>query len=337
MKAHLQVFILLLSTICINTLLAQNAPNDTTKSQKEIYVVIKNDGTELIGEIISDDGREILLNSTSVGKIYINKSNIQEIKAISDDGKEIVQSGKVAGYIPRGVFTTRYYFTNNALPIKKHEHYALLNLYGPEVHFALSDNFSLGIMTTWAGSPFALASKYSFKTPNDNVFISLGTIGGTSGFIGNFKYYGGLHWGTVTFGNTYQNLSISGGYVYIGKLSDRITNQGAIVSLAWIVKVGKKASLFFDSMIMFEGKKSYLKPGEPIYVYDIYNNPVTIDYTPSELKEWYSAPLFIMPGMRFQQTEKQAFQVALAGVSFTNKYGDNISFPLPLCSWFFKF
>jgi len=52
--------------------------------------------------------------------------------------------------------------------------------------------------------------------------------------------------------------------------------------------------------------------------------------------------LFVMPGMRFQSNERRAFQVSLAGVSvfsWANEYrsSDNFSFPIPMCSWFFRF
>jgi hypothetical protein len=53
--------------------------------------------------------------------------------------------------------------------------------------------------------------------------------------------------------------------------------------------------------------------------------------------------LFLMPGMRFQTKENRAFQISLAGVTvfgpaLENWGGPNsISFPLPMCSWFYKF
>lgn len=331
------VFCFALFFLLCNSIFCQHEQADTTKNAKEIFVIIKSDGSELIGEIISDDGREVLLLSRKIGKVYIKKSDIEEMKIISEEGREVELKGKQLGYMPRGVFTTRYYFTNNALPNKKGDHYALLNLYGPEVHFALSDNLSLGVMTTWVGSPFALATKYSFRTSNENINFSLGTIMGTSGFMGNFRYYGGLHWGTATFGDRSQNISLSAGYVYIGKISDNILNEGPILSLAGIVKVGKKASLFFDSMVILEGEKIYKIEGDPIYSNDIYGNQIMTGFGPDKVKKAFSAPLFIMPGMRFQQSEKKAFQIALAGVSFTDNTGELISFPLPLCSWFLKF
>jgi hypothetical protein len=39
-----------------------------------------------------------------------------------------------------------------------------------------------------------------------------------------------------------------------------------------------------------------------------------------------------MPGMRFQRSEAKAFQISLAGV-----ITQDMSFPFPMASWFYKF
>ena len=44
---------------------------------------------------------------------------------------------------------------------------------------------------------------------------------------------------------------------------------------------------------------------------------------------------FLMPGFRFQSTESKAFQVSLAGVIY-KRGPDTFTFPMPMCSWFFK-
>lgn len=192
----------------------QENSSDTTK--KQLFLIRKTDGNELYGFIISDDGREILLETTTIGKIYINKSDIKEIidtkKTISS---EKVDSGSYTEFRDSGPFTTRYYFTNNALPIKKGEDYAMIHLYGPEVHFAVSDKLSLGIMSTWIASPIALATKYSLFT-NGKTHLALGTILGSSGYLGiaDGGVFGGLHWLTLTQGDRLKNISISGGYGY---------------------------------------------------------------------------------------------------------------------------
>jgi hypothetical protein len=48
----------------------------------------------------------------------------------------------------------------------------------------------------------------------------------------------------------------------------------------------------------------------------------------------------MMPGMRVQKTEEQAFQFSLAGISVRQTIDgqvDAFSFPIPFCTWFFTF
>ena len=196
-----------LSIITHSTIISQEI--DTVKSKK-IFLITKSDGGEFIGEIISDDGRELLLLTTNIGKIYINKSDISNITAVDED-----INNKIGGeYRSEGPFTTRYFFTNNSLPIKKNEHYAMIQLYGPEIHFSVTDKLSLGIMASWIGSPIALASKLCLYSKN-NTHISLGNILGNSGYLYQGNVFGGLHWLTITKGDRLKNFSFSAGYGYI--------------------------------------------------------------------------------------------------------------------------
>jgi hypothetical protein len=308
---------------------AQTSPADTLKTPIQ-SVITKHDGTEYIGTVISDDGREILISTKALGKIYIPKSEVKSIV------KEVDTKSIVYGeYQSAGPFTTRYAFTNNALPIKKGENYAMVNLYGPEVHFAVSDHLNVGIMSTWLASPLVLALKYSFKKEETKVNYSLGTMIGTSGYLNNWAGYYGLHWGSVTLGDRKNNFTCSAGYTYLQSGGTNYNAQlntnepsklthGPILSLAGIIKVGAKASFVFDSMI------SYLKHESTTTNFD----PIT--YQSTYLTSQYETALFVMPGMRFQSTDKKAFQISLAGVTIFSKY-DKTSFPFPMCTWFYKF
>ena len=191
---------------------------DSTDSKK-LVLITKNNGGEFIGEIISDDGREILLMTTNIGKIYINKSDISGITLVDEKS-----TSKIGGeFRAEGPFTTRYFFTNNSLPLKKNEHYAMIQLYGPEVHFSVSDKLSLGIMASWIASPIALASKLCLYSKN-NIHVSLGTILGNSGYIEQGKVFGGLHWLTITKGDRMKNFSFSAGYGYVVDNADLFNN-----------------------------------------------------------------------------------------------------------------
>ncbi|MBI3136638.1 MAG: hypothetical protein HYZ14_18325 [Bacteroidetes bacterium] len=340
------------------------AQADTAKAE-QLYAITKTDGTEYIGTILSDDGREVLINTAALGKIYIIKSDIKSIVKI--DGETDFVRGE---YSPGGPFSTRYAFTTNALPIKRGENYALINLYGPEVHFAVSDHLNVGIMSTWIASPLVLALKYSAKTKTKNVNLSLGTLLGSSGYLNNFRGFGGLHFANITFGSREQNITFSAGYAYyksggemygpdqegtfyngnqyyaVGDYHLKPATHGPVFSIAGITKVGSKASFVFDSMVGVFSKRIFNTATTELTA--PYYNAVTGAYTEGQYKhvvtedKAVSTALFIMPGMRFQTTENRAFQVSLAGVSiFRGRgyegYKKSYSFPLPMLSWFVRF
>ncbi len=325
---------------------------ETPDTPEQLHAVTKIDGMEYIGEILSDDGREILLNTDALGKIYIPKSEIKTIVKVED--YKYVKFGE---FRSTGPFTTRYSFTNNAHPVSKGENYALLNLYGPEVHFALSDNFSLGIMSTWIASPMILALKYSIPTENPNLNFSLGTLMGTSGYLNNFRGYMGLHWANVTIGNRMNNISLAAGYGYIDAGFDNMMyapgvyyneypdrnlpapiTHGPMASIAGVAKVGSKVSFVFDSMIMYvmDGASSdvYEETQQSYYdtITDQYIDP-QFTITVSERK---GIAMMFMPGLRFQKSEKNAFQFNLSGVAYIGK-NESFSFPFPMCTWFIRF
>lgn len=345
------------------------AQNETQKEDSMVVVTLTN-GETRIGTILSDDGREILLLTKDIGKIFIRKENIKSIVPYDPKNFKIVDGE----FRDVGPFTTRYHFTTNSLPIKKGENYAMINLYGPEVHFALSDRFSLGVMSTWTASPFVLAAKFTIPTQNPKLNFGLGTLAGTSGYLNTFRGFGGLHWGMVTYGDRMNNITLSvgfsyiktgikreyseyqtgiypaipdgfGGYyfdspLYLGfKTVENPMATAPIIGLGGIAKVGKKASFIWDAMVMFGSQKKAGSPQEINYVYD----PVTGQPSYTEVKDETSESstekttiAFFMPGMRFQTKDTRAFQVALAG-ALVKTETRTFAFPAPMVSWFFKF
>ena len=177
---------------------------------ENLVLIVKNDGGEFIGKIISDDGREILVVTKAIGKIFINKSDISSITKV-DEGLNNKENKE---FRASGPFTTRYYFTTNALPIKKNDNYGLIHLYGPEIHLSVGNKTSIGIMATWIASPIALVLKQQIYS-NNNFHVSIGSIIGSSGYLDNGQTYGGLHWGTMTIGNRLSNVSFSAGLAHI--------------------------------------------------------------------------------------------------------------------------
>jgi hypothetical protein len=349
-------------------ILAQVTPADTN-----LYRVVKSNNQEYIGRILNDDGREILLQTTTLGKIYIVKSDIQSITSVN---REIDFVGDE--YRGTGVFTTRYQFSTNAFPLQKHENYALINLYGPEVHFSVSKNLSVGVMATWIASPIILALKYSIPTKNEKLNIGFGTLLGSVGYLNKGKGYGGLHWGMVTYGDRKNNVTLSLGYSYLntgipsgepmyepGTYPAHMTNgywnfgyptsinfktpsvKATVLGIAGLASVGKKASFVIDMMFTFSKKVEELRSQTVDYIYDpSTGNPSFTYVSPinSVTRTTNALNCLIMPGMRFQKSEFTAFQVSLAGVigSSTTQVSGQLtskrySFPVPMCTWFYKF
>ncbi len=351
-RTNIYAIVILICLFYFTTSIKASNPVSTTDSigSEQLYIVTKTNGNEYIGYILNDDGREVLIETQNLGKIYIPKYDIRSIAKITNE-KEIVRGELHSA----GPFTTRYIFTTNALPISKGMNYARLNLYGPEVHFALTNNFSFGILTTWAVSPFIISGKYSFSTKNPKLNYSIGTLMGNSGYINNMKTWGGLHYGNVTYGTPKENLTFGAGYGYLvpgvtereapegtyytsndyyNSQIDRPTYpaKGPIFSFSGITKVGSKASFIFDSMLGFMSLKT-------TYV----NTSQTGFDTRFVVRDGLDRTtiLVLMPGMRFQTRENSAFQVSLNTVKVINwsntSSEENVTFPLPSCSWFYRF
>ena len=317
-----------------------------SKQDSNKVVVVTYDGKEFIGKILSDDGREMLILTDMTGKVFIKKENVKKIVKVTDD--EIVNNE----YVEESPFTTRYAFTNNALPIKKGQNYAMWNLFGPEVHFAVTSKLNLGVMTTWLFSPVAVAAKYTFSKEGAKLYASAGTLLGTSGWI-NSKGFGGLHWLSLTKGNRKNNFTLSGGWGYMSSqrtvyVEDSYLFQnsswtnpsiptlkasmlsGPLFSASGIVQIGSKTSFVFDNMLLLpRGTFSEVDyapiPNTNDAIMTVKNNTRTSSYA------------LIMAGMRFKKTDYQSVQVCLAMLSYFVPEGDSSTIPLPMVTWFRRF
>lgn len=312
---------------------------DTSK-----VVVITYDGKEFIGKILSDDGRELLLLTDMTGKVFVKKENVKKILKVTD--AEIVNNE----YVEESPFTTRYAFTNNALPIKKGQNYAMWNLFGPEVHFAVTSRLNLGVMSTWLFSPVAVAAKYTFSKEGAKLYASAGTLLGTSGWI-NSKGFGGLHWLSLTKGNRKNNFTLSGGWGYMSSQRTVYVEgnyliksgtytpiptlkasmlSGPLFSASGIVQIGSKTSFVFDNMLLLPkgtfSEVTYSDPPNPNDLIIIVKNNTRTSY--------YA---LIMAGMRFKKTDFQSIQVCLAMLSYFIPEGDSSTIPLPMVTWFRRF
>lgn len=248
-KIICNIFIITIILLLGNNLNAQ----DSTKVNVEYveqkkHLVIKNDGSEYTGVILEDDGREILIDSKRLGKIYIPK---HEIKSITEVDKTKEMEEELYG---EEFFSTRYFLTTNGLNQKKGDHYFLMNIFGPEIQFAVTDNLTIGGLTSWFGIPVVLSIKYSFQI-SENLYFGTGALGGSLSWV-DYTATGILPYSSLTIGNNANNATFSGGYLFLQ--NERNSYQSPLYSFAGMLKIGKRASFIVDSFGFMENNYNFL-------------------------------------------------------------------------------
>ena len=281
----LATFLVLISLFAADKAQAQVSNSiDTNK----VYVIIKNDGSEFIGKIMSSDIYEVVLESQKLGAIAIPKHEIKIMKLLQNGDLDVAGS-----FIPNEPFATRYFITTNGLPIAKGESYITGNIFGPDFQYGLADNLGVGVITSWIGSPIIFTSKYSFEI-DKNVNGAVGLLIGTGGWGWASSFGLAIPYGSITLGDSKSNITGSLGYGTIWG-NDKYGGGRSIVSIAAMHKISKGISLVFDSFIL----------------------------PPTSYQNNFA--LFI-PGLRFQTSESSAFQFGFAGASIGN-YTGAIPFP----------
>jgi hypothetical protein len=296
MKAHLPVLALffLFTVFSSQTGFAQA---DTTKTQSQkIFLVTTNDGGQFVGTIISQDAKEVLIETKDRGQISIPKYQVSEIREISKT--ELTAKGD---YIPAEVFSTRYFITTNGLPIEKRESYILWSLWGPDFEFGVGKNLGVGVMTSWLGVPIIGSVKYSINLA-PKVNMALGGLIGTGSWV-EPSFGLALPYVALTFGDRKSNISFSGGYGAVFFEGDN--NGRGLLSIAGMTKVSKKVSLVFDSFI---APKSNNLNGLSI----------------------------IIPGIRLQTDRNKTFQFGFAGLYSNTEDSGSQVVPIPFVQFFTK-
>ncbi|MEX1001582.1 MAG: hypothetical protein WDZ35_05655 [Crocinitomicaceae bacterium] len=266
------------------------AQSDTTTSliNKEVRL-IKHDGTEYVGTLLSDDGREVLINSKSVGKIYIPKHELKVIRSLEtesetekstekDEQKEEdipdtssvnVEQPKVFKY--DNYISTKYIQTDNALPLRKGESFIKFSPFTYEGQLRLTDNWSAGVMGSYIGAPIIVKTKYSFPF-SEKACLSLDAAYGTFAFAtwttNGIRDGAGLLTSTFTAGDRLKNFSIKVGYGFAHNLiidqwgwnnpgvdSEIISShmeyiQFGMAAVGGMVKLNEKNTFVFDGGIV---------------------------------------------------------------------------------------
>lgn len=281
------------------------------------YRFIKTDGGEILGKIISQDAREILVLMKDNRKIYIPQHTIKEIVLISNSN-----FNNNGDFVGEDKFSTRYFITTNGLPIKKGENYIQWNLFGPDFQFGIGKNLGVGIMTSWLGMPIIGSIKKSWELGDKTQFAIGGLIG--TGSWASPDFGGMLPFGTISHGDRTKNISISAGYGAIWQ--DGGTSGRALASIAGMIKISQKVSLVFDSFILLPGKTETKTRVEDFY--DLAGDFKSKTVTYEEKKSGF---VLLIPGVRVHQSEGKAIQFGFSGMYVNNEL---LPVPIPMVQWY---
>ena len=256
------------------------------------HVIITYSGAEFIGNIVSDDSKEVVINTEERGMVTIPKYEVKSMTELED-----ADFNSIGSYIPKEVFSTRYFITTNGLPIKKGDNYVQWNIFGPDLQFGVGENVGVGIMTSWFGIPMVGTFKYTIDL-NENTHIGLGALLGTGSWVAP-EFGFGLPFAALTFGDRRSNLNFSGGYGFVWGGGE--PGGTALMSVGAMTKMSKNISFVFDSFII-----------------------PSIEGTSVAL---------LIPGLRFGQKDDRAWQFGFAGVLVD---GEALPLPLPFLQWYWK-
>ena len=317
----MKTLLFILSTLCLSGL--SFSQNDTIPIQDtNTYRFIKTDGGELIGKILTQDAREVLILTKDNREVYIPQHAIKEIVLVNTS--DFNRNGE---FIGEDKFATRYFISTNGLPIRKGEHYVQWNLFGPDFQFGLGKNFGVGIMTSWVGLPIIGTIKKSWELGEKTQFAVGGLIGTGSWAAPDFG--GALPFGTLSFGDRSKNIAISGGYGAIWQ-NGGINGRG-ITSIAGMIKISPKISLVFDSFILLPGKTETVTNTSQEYVYN--STTAQYEYQTVTSTSQNKKPGFalLIPGVRWHQSEGRAIQFGFTGVVANGRV---LPIPIPMVQWF---
>ena len=256
------------------------------------YRITKQDGGVLVGKMKKNDAVEVILVTDNLGDVVIPKHMIREIKELKAD--DFRKDGSIRA---NNGFHTRYFLTTNGFGLKKNESYVQWNLYGPDFQVAINDRITAGLVTSWIGIPLIGSVKTTFPV-GEGVRMGVGALAGTGSYAAP-SFFFTLPFAAITVGDQRRNFNVSGGYGLVGY--QQFSTGGFITSFGGAAELTPKLAFVFDSFFLMNQAGGPLSAG------------------------------FIIPGLRWNQSESKAFQIGFAGI-ISN--GRTAPVPLPMLQWF---
>lgn len=237
--------ILLLTCLSTYSLSAQQkAKGEPGKT----YQITMNDGSVVSGKLISDNDKEIVIQSGSMGDVRLEKSNIRSMTAVA------VTDLKAGGIWFANPNPSKYLLGSSAIPLEKGSgYYQNTWIFVNSACYAFTNNISVTggfeIISIMAGGdgPFAffINPKASFKVAN-NLYAGANVLYANT--IRSVDEFGGLATlnGFFTYGNTNNNLTAAVGWGW----ADGEFSSKPVFSISGMTRVSRRIALISENWIL---------------------------------------------------------------------------------------
>ena len=206
------------------------------QDQSPVQIRIEtHDGNVFTGTLISEEGNQIVIRTSSLGDVTILRSNIKHLTII-EEGQ--IRNGKFWFPNPH---STRYLFAPNAFGIPKGEgYYQNVWIFFNNVNYGVTNNFSMGagivpmFLFGVSETPIWLLPKVSIPVSGEKFHLAAGAMIG--GVVGVGSSFGGLFYGMGTYGDRDRNMSVGLGYA----LADGEISSSPVLTVAGMYRATDK-------------------------------------------------------------------------------------------------
>ena len=265
----------------------------TRLSDNQYCQLTTNDGKTFTGLILSQNDKEITIETESLSNVTIANNKISSIKMFK---KEQIVNGK---YFFLNPHPTRYFFGPSAIPLEKGEsYYQNAYILANSVQTGITDHFSIGggIVIPFL---FFVTPKVGFKVA-EKVHIGAGILAATT-VSSNIPFGIGVAYGSVTFGSKENNFTINAGWGAVKQ--ENYNNQTNTYKRAW--ELSKKPMFTFSGMLRVAPKCSLISENW-VFATNDYKNDLNGNFNYS-----YNYHAVISGGLRLMG-EKNSFDLAIA-------------------------
>lgn len=207
-----------------------------------------NDGNEFIGTVAKEDAAQVVLKTTNLGEISIQKSSIKAREVIR---KEQIKAGEVWFENPQA---TRYFWAPNGYGLKKGEgYYQNIYVFWNQFTIGVSDNISLGAgvipLFLLGGGPTPIFGTFKVSLPLVENKVNLGGGALVGAVLGESEATFGIVYGVSTFGNPDKNLTLGLGYAFAaGEWA-----SSPLINLSGMVRASKRMYLLTENYYVHGG------------------------------------------------------------------------------------